>query len=200
MRRRTSHRRCSRKSGCCRASRPPRRRCCASFWPVSRSSTTSSMHPSSSSWRSASGCAFICRHSRCSDMRAYILHRLEVAGSQGREIFDQRHFRYHLPLHRWRAAADQHVVRYRDAGRHPMTAATWSRSHDVRAAINELQWMEIRLSHRHAADAPAGEGVAPAAEGHRLGRRTGRGTRPMHAFCWPLAARPSARIRCLRVV
>ena len=48
---------------------------------------TSSMPRSSSSSRSAFGCAFTCRRSPASRCDAYILHRLEVAGSQGREIF-----------------------------------------------------------------------------------------------------------------
>ena len=48
---------------------------------------------------------------------AYIDHRLEVAGSQGRRIFRRRHLRHHLQVHRRRAAPDQHAVRYLHDGR-----------------------------------------------------------------------------------
>ena len=58
------------------------------------------------------------------EMRAYILHRLEVAGSHGREIFANDTFDTDLPLHRRRAAADQHAVRHRDAVGGERTIAT----------------------------------------------------------------------------
>ena len=50
------------------------------------------------------------------DMRAYVLHRLEVAGSGGREIFAEDMLRADVSLFRWRAAPGQHAVRNRDDG------------------------------------------------------------------------------------
>ena len=51
------------------------------------------------------------------DTRLYIQHRLEVAGSQGRQIFDPETLSADLPLHRRHPAPGQHAVRHRDDGR-----------------------------------------------------------------------------------
>ena len=47
---------------------------------------------------------------------AYIDHRLEVAGSQGRRIFAEDTYRHDLQIHRRRAAAGQHPLRHLSDG------------------------------------------------------------------------------------
>ena len=51
------------------------------------------------------------------DLRAYVRHRLEVAGANGREIFAEEHLPGNRPLFGRRAAPDQHAVRHGDDGR-----------------------------------------------------------------------------------
>ena len=51
------------------------------------------------------------------DTSLYIQHRLEVAGSQGRQIFDPETLSADLPLHRRHPAPGQHAVRHLDDGR-----------------------------------------------------------------------------------
>jgi len=75
------------------------------------------------------------------DMVAYIQHRLEVAGSQGREIFDQETF----PLiYRYTGGIPRLVNTLCDTAM--MSAFAQDRPHvtveDVKAAIEELQWVE----------------------------------------------------------
>jgi general secretion pathway protein A len=113
-----------------------------------------------------------------SEMRAYILHRLEVAGSQGREIF----------------TADCFDVIYRYTGGVPrlvntlcdtclIAAATDNRDtvdrDDVTAVIAELQWSEyssrsgtrlMRVSSEEAPAASSGERRAPEAPSPALAR------------------------------
>ena len=48
------------------------------------------------------------------DQQAYILHRLEVAGSGGRKIFDDAVYPAAVPLHRRRTATGEHPLRYGD--------------------------------------------------------------------------------------
>ena len=48
------------------------------------------------------------------DQRAYVRHRLEVAGANGREIFAEEHFPGNRPLFGRCAAPDQHPVRHGD--------------------------------------------------------------------------------------
>jgi type II secretory pathway predicted ATPase ExeA len=76
-----------------------------------------------------------------SDTRAYILHRLEVAGSLGREIFTSDTFetiyRYTGGVPRLiNTLCDTAMLAASNDGRDMVTLA------DVRAAINELQWIE----------------------------------------------------------
>src|SRR5579863_4659394 len=76
-----------------------------------------------------------------SDTRAYILHRLEVAGSQGREIFTGDTFdtinRYTGGVPRLiNTICDTSMLAASNDGRDIVTLT------DVRAAINELQWTE----------------------------------------------------------
>ncbi len=51
------------------------------------------------------------------EMRAYIEHRLEVAGAADRPDLRGRDLRRDLPLHRWCAASGEHAVRHRPDGR-----------------------------------------------------------------------------------
>ena len=76
-----------------------------------------------------------------SDTRAYILHRLEVAGSLGREIFTSDTFdtiyRFTGGVPRLiNTLCDTSMLAASNDGRDMVTLA------DVRAAINELQWIE----------------------------------------------------------
>jgi general secretion pathway protein A len=76
------------------------------------------------------------------DMRAYILHRLDVAGSQGRTIFHDETFPL---LYRYTGGVPRLVNTLCDTAmlgafaldRHEITPA------EVRAAIEELQWIEF---------------------------------------------------------
>ncbi|HEY0939344.1 MAG TPA: AAA family ATPase [Steroidobacter sp.] len=75
------------------------------------------------------------------DMAAYIQHRLEVAGSQGREIFDPETF----PLiYRYTGGIPRLVNTLADTSM--MSAFAQDRANvtveDVKAAIEELQWVE----------------------------------------------------------
>ena len=95
------------------------------------------------------------------DLVAYILHRLEVAGSQGRRIF----------------APDTFELIFRHTGGTPRLTntlcdtamlAAFGREHDtveredVLAAIEELQWQEFPGAAEHAAAATAAALAAPA--------------------------------------
>ena len=77
------------------------------------------------------------------DLRAYVRHRLEVAGADGREIFAEDTFPEICQVHRWRAAPGEHAVRHRDDGR----VQRRPRSRDARrtspSAVDELQWVEF---------------------------------------------------------
>ncbi|MGH8255572.1 MAG: AAA family ATPase [Steroidobacteraceae bacterium] len=75
------------------------------------------------------------------DMKAYILHRLEVAGSQGREIFASGTFEL---IYRYTGGVPRLVNTLCDTA----MLAAWNANRDtvsvedVQAAINELQWVE----------------------------------------------------------
>jgi type II secretory pathway predicted ATPase ExeA len=85
------------------------------------------------------------------EMRAYILHRLEVAGARD---LCQRHFRTAVPLHRRRAAADQHAVRHRNAGGGEPEPR--QRQPQRRDGCNRGTAMAgVRFTYRHATDPPA---------------------------------------------
>ncbi len=99
------------------------------------------------------------------DMRAYILHRLEVAGSHGREIFAPDTFEL---IYRYTGGVPRLINTLCDTAM--LAASNQERDtvgvEELRAAIDELQWPEYvsrtgtRLV-RLRADAPAGGG-APA--------------------------------------
>jgi type II secretory pathway predicted ATPase ExeA len=100
-----------------------------------------------------------------SDTRAYILHRLEVAGSLGREIFTSDTFdtvyRFTGGVPRLiNTLCDTAMLSASNDGRDMVTLA------DVRAAINELQWMEHSSRTGTRLMRLSGEGVVPA-EGER---------------------------------
>jgi hypothetical protein len=75
------------------------------------------------------------------DMGAYILHRLEVAGSQGREVFAPDTFEL---IYRYTGGVPRLVNTLCDTS----MLAAWNGNRDkvgvddVQAAINELQWVE----------------------------------------------------------
>ncbi|MGH8205372.1 MAG: FHA domain-containing protein, partial [Steroidobacteraceae bacterium] len=75
------------------------------------------------------------------DMNAYIMHRLEVAGSQGREIFAPDTFQL---IYRYTGGVPRLINTLCDTS----MLAAWNGNHDkvsvenVQAAINELQWVE----------------------------------------------------------
>jgi general secretion pathway protein A len=103
-----------------------------------------------------------------SDTRAYILHRLEVAGSLGREIFTSDTFdtiyRFTGGVPRLiNTLCDTAMLSASNDGRDMVTLA------DVRAAINELQWMEHSSRTGTRLMRLSGEGVVPASEGHPSG-------------------------------
>jgi general secretion pathway protein A len=101
------------------------------------------------------------------EMRAYILHRLEVAGSQGREIFANDTFEL---IFRYTGGVPRLINTLCDTSM--LSAANTNRDtvsrDDVLAAIDELQWQEYasrtgtRLL-RVRGDAPAGQGADPRA-------------------------------------
>jgi type II secretory pathway predicted ATPase ExeA/pSer/pThr/pTyr-binding forkhead associated (FHA) protein len=76
------------------------------------------------------------------DMRGYILHRLEVAGSGGRDIFAQDCFE---PIYRFSGGVPRLVNTLCETAM--MAAFTADRDHvlleDVNAALEELQWPEF---------------------------------------------------------
>jgi type II secretory pathway predicted ATPase ExeA len=85
------------------------------------------------------------------DMHAYVLHRLEVAGSGGRRIFDESVFPL---LYRYSGGVPRLVNTLCETSM--MAAFNVDRDHvleeDVRAAIEELQWVdfESRLANHRA--------------------------------------------------
>ena len=96
-----------------------------------------------------------------SDTRAYILHRLEVAGSLGREIFTSDTYdtiyRYTGGVPRLiNTLCDTAMLSASNDGRDMVTLA------DVRAAINELEWMEHSSRTGTRLMRLSGEGVVPA--------------------------------------
>lgn len=98
-----------------------------------------------------------------SDTRSYILHRLEVAGSLGREIFISDTFdtvyRFTGGVPRLiNTLCDTAMLAASNDGRDMVTLA------DVRAAINELQWIEHSSRTGTRLMRLSGEGVVPASE------------------------------------
>ena len=89
------------------------------------------------------------------DTRGYVLHRLEVAGSQGREIFEPACYKsiYHYTGGVPRlinTLCDTAMLAAFNVERDQVTAA------DIDAAVNELQWVEFAMrptAHRRAPDA-----------------------------------------------
>jgi type II secretory pathway predicted ATPase ExeA len=96
------------------------------------------------------------------DSKAYILHRLEVAGSGGREIFDPQAFAL---IFRYAGGVPRLINTLCETAM--MAAYTSDRDHvvldDVTSAIEELQWPEF--AERGNARRAAGEPVDPASTG-----------------------------------
>jgi hypothetical protein len=105
------------------------------------------------------------------DTRAYILHRLEVAGSGGREIFEESCFDL---IFRYSGGVPRLVNTLCETAM--MSAFTADRDHvlfgDVEAAIQELQWPEYaeRRSKERAAMAAAGTSPASGTDSSSTGR------------------------------
>jgi general secretion pathway protein A len=107
------------------------------------------------------------------EMRAYILHRLEVAGSQGREIFANDSFEL---IFRYTGGVPRLINTLCDTSM--LSAANANRDavsrDDVMAAIDELQWQEYasrtgtRLL-RIRGEAPAAQGADPRARANNGG-------------------------------
>jgi len=107
------------------------------------------------------------------EMRAYILHRLEVAGSQGREIFANDTFEL---IFRYTGGVPRLINTLCDTSM--LSAANANRDavsrDDVMAAIDELQWQEYasrtgtRLL-RIRGEAPAAQGADPRARANNGG-------------------------------
>ena len=107
------------------------------------------------------------------EMRAYILHRLEVAGSQGREIFANDTFEL---IFRYTGGVPRLINTLCDTSM--LSAANANRDavsrDDVMAAIDELQWQEYasrtgtRLL-RIRGEVPAAQGAAPRARANNGG-------------------------------
>ena len=113
---------------------------------------------------------------------AYIDHRLEVAGSQGRRIFAEDTYSDHLQIYRRRAAPDQHAVRYLPDGRLRPRQRYGVTAEDLEAAIDELQWVEFAAGTnrlRHAATWST-----------HAGRRREARDIPSAEYCWRARARP----------
>src|SRR5690606_8420761 len=95
------------------------------------------------------------------DTAAYIQHRLEVAGSQGRQIFDPESYPF---IFRYTGGVPRLINTLCDtammaAFAHDRDTVTMD---DLRASIEELQWVEyaersVRLHALSAAEAPIGE-------------------------------------------
>ncbi len=116
-----------------------------------------------------------------SDLHAYVQHRLEVAGSQGRRS-SRTTSPADLPLHRRHAAPRQHAVRHvHDVGVHEGTRLRQARRPsrgDRRTAVGRVrEASQGRADHRPAGDAVAGgAGLRPA--DHRQPRRGSGGRAP----------------------
>ena len=77
------------------------------------------------------------------DLRSYVLHRLEVAGADGREIFAEDTYPGNLQLHRRRAAPGQHAVRHRHDGRLQRRPRLRDAGGHRLPRSTELQWVEF---------------------------------------------------------
>ena len=107
------------------------------------------------------------------------------------QIFAEDTFPQILPLHRRRAAADQHPVRHGDDGRLHRRPRHRDAARTSRSAVEELQWVELRRTGRDqqpdetaAAAPPPRAGAAAAAAAQRpsdLARHPGRNRRPHRA-------------------
>jgi general secretion pathway protein A len=89
------------------------------------------------------------------DMHSYVLHRLEVAGSQGREVFQAGCFE---PLYRYTGGVPRLVNTLSDTAM--LAAFNAERDHvqpaDIAAAVQELRWSEFSAR-------PVPRGTPPAA-------------------------------------
>jgi general secretion pathway protein A len=105
------------------------------------------------------------------DLRAYILHRLEVAGAAGREIFAEETF---AEIYQYSGGVPRLVNTLCDTAM--MSAFNEERDHvtskDVAAAVGELQWVEYSarvstLAAKQAASATPALAAAPVAHADR---------------------------------
>ncbi|HVO00260.1 MAG TPA: AAA family ATPase [Steroidobacteraceae bacterium] len=114
------------------------------------------------------------------DTRAYILHRLEVAGSQGREIFLPETYD---PIYRYTGGVPRLINTLCDTAM--LAAANDDRDQvsagDVKAAVGELQWVEF-------GQRPSTGRVAATA------RATARAIRQIDRVPQPVAGAPLARL------
>ena len=183
---------CWRRSACSPASRPPRRRCCASSSPASRSSTTSSTRPELEQLTQRVRLRFHLQTLSQTETRG--LHPAPPGSRRRRRPRDLRrgHLRRDLPLHRRRAAADQHAVRHRDDGRlHRRPRHRDARRHRQRRAGAALAGVRRTAPHqqrRRAAERqPRCRARTAAATARPAARRS---------CWWPPTGAPCRRCRC----
>ena len=114
-----------------------------------------------------------------SETRGYIQHRLEVAGAGDRELFAPDTYPDDLPLHRRRAAPDQHPVRHcHDGGVH-----------------RRSRHRHARRYHQRRAGAAVGRLRASPAPSRGRGRAACRRRGPVSCGRAPVAGAPAGRHR-----
>ena len=137
---------------------------------------------------------------RREEMRAYIQHRLEVAGAGDREIFAADTFAEIYRYTRRRAAADQHAVRHGDDGRLHRRPRHVTRA-DITSAVRGTAAGSSTRAHRAAA---CGTAETRACRARRHARRRARRRRPAARWrgCWwpPRAHRAELPLRIGRVI
>ena len=132
------------------------------------------------------------------EMRAYILHRLEVAGSQGREIFANDTFEL---IFRYTGGVPRLINTLCDTAM--LAAANRNRDtvsrDDVTAAIEELQWQEYSSRTGTRLLRLRGDAACRRQAAKRARERTMGPTRRWRASCSRPLAAPSASERSIRV-
>jgi general secretion pathway protein A len=100
------------------------------------------------------------------DLRAYVLHRLDVAGAEGREIFTEETF---PELYRYSGGVPRLVNTLCDTAM--MSAFNEDRdvvtAKDIASAVGELQWVEYSTRASTLATRAQSNGAAPIAPGDR---------------------------------
>jgi general secretion pathway protein A len=143
--------------------KPPKTKCCASFWPGQPELNDKLDAPDLEQLAQRIRLRFHLPALSSTEMRAYILHRLEVAGAQDREIFTPDCFDM---IYRYTGGVPRLVNSLCDTSL--IAAGTDNRDvvtrDDIAAVIAELQWSEYasrsgtRLMRIDSDDAPSAAG------------------------------------------